>query len=152
MNITLLRAAVVARLSADAALVALLAEDPRGMGDPAIFEGSANDGLPVFPCLTYRLDDNRRDPRFRPSTPGETGRPIVNVTLEIEAWAQQRSSRPIDSIAARLEALLENQAFSIADLGRVFKTEMALASTDHYDPKLKARFGLFRFLLRLESI
>lgn len=146
------RTAVVTALLADATLDALLARDPN---DPlgvraALLWGNANQAPPVYPSLTYRIEAEAPDSRFRPARVGD-GRPtVVDEYFEFEVWTQTPDSGPKDSIADRIEAVMENQALPFADgSGRIYRAEKVTGRPDLWDKDLNCYFGLYRYRLRV---
>jgi hypothetical protein len=144
------RAAVLTLLTSDSELDALLARDPNDAeGDaPALLWDRANADPPVYPCLTYRIDSSVPDRRFRPEV-GGGGAKVEDVYFAFTAWSRDPDSAPLDAIAARLDALLENAALDLSDGARVVRSERVNSSPDHWDEKLNAWFTLSRYRLRV---
>ncbi|MEO7718721.1 MAG: hypothetical protein ABIY70_21190, partial [Capsulimonas sp.] len=70
--------------------------------------------------------------------------------LQIEAWSQKPDSADIEAILARLDALFDGQALTLS-AGRIYQSARIMSSSDNYDDKLNAWFGLCRFRLRISK-
>lgn len=148
-----LRAAVVALLVADSALVSLLANDPNdtteGGGSPAILWAQSSDAPPVFPALTYRIDTDTPDKRFRPTVVGEGPAVVRDSYITFTAWTRQPDSATGDGIGDRLRALLDNVALDLGDgAGRAFRSEEVSSLPDLWDKDLNSYYGIYRFRFR----
>ncbi|MEO7718164.1 MAG: hypothetical protein ABIY70_18330, partial [Capsulimonas sp.] len=62
----LTKRSISAAMAGDAVLVALLAKHPKNAALPAIFNAYKSQAPPVYNCLTYRIESNNPDARFRP--------------------------------------------------------------------------------------
>ena len=168
--ITETRYTLEARLSADAALDALLDRDPNVPQNPrpAILYGHNSAAAPAITCVTFRITTLTPEAKFRPALPATSAyapdgtsppavdatSPITNLRVDLEAWTLKRSAAVGEAIMARLMALLDNQAWPVLDadqnqVGRVFKGSCLTAQLADYDPKLNSQFGLFSFNLRV---
>lgn len=146
------RIAVVAAMSGDADLVALLAKDPADGTSPAIFDGTRNQAPPVYNCITFRVETAAPDNRFRPPPAAGGGASSVeDEYFDIEAWSQKPDSADIEAIAACLDALFDGRSLTLTGGGSVFWSERVLSQPDHYDDQLNAWFGLFRYRLRVRK-
>lgn len=144
------RVAIVSRMEADSALLALLAADPDAPDAPAIFAGSKNQAPPVYDCLTYRLEQATPDKRFRPGLPGPYSEGIEDFYLDCEAWTLTEDSAPLDAIGDRLDSLFHFQAFPTS-AGPVFFCERIMRQSDLYDKTLNCWFSLSRYRLRFQQ-
>jgi hypothetical protein len=141
--------AVVALMMADAPLIALLAKDPNDLTAPAIFNASRNESPPVYPSLTYRVEQAVKDKRFRPAIPGSGGSNVEKIYIDAEAWSQQPDGAQLEAIGERIDALFENTTFATTD-GPIFRSEVLQSRTDLYDNKLNTWFALWRICLYLQ--
>ena len=148
---TATKTAIVAAMEGDAQLVALLARDPDDNTAPAIFNAHFSGITPVYPCITYRIESNNPDARFRP-TPAEGGgqSKIEDEYLQMESWSKSLDSAEIEAIDVRLAAIFDGVAISLS-AGRVYRSARIMSSTDNYDSTLNASFGLARFRLRVSK-
>jgi len=148
-----LRNAIGQRLAGSIALDALVARDPNDPSAGALFASHKNDAPAVYPCVTYRLQTDTPDKRFRSPRPGvDTVRKATDVVVEIEAWAQGASCAPIENIQAQLDALFHDQAFDLpGGAGRVLSSWRTMGQADLYDKKNNTSFGLFLYRLRLSG-
>ena len=145
------RIAIVAAMEADTALVALLGKDPADGTSPAIFNGHKNQAPTVYNCLTYRVQTQAPDRRFRPPINAGGGSSTVqDEYFEMEVWTDKPDSADIEAIAARLSALFDNQTLTTSGGGRIFRSELVSGQPDLYDDKLNAWYGLFLFRLRIQ--
>ncbi|BDI27989.1 hypothetical protein CCAX7_000400 [Capsulimonas corticalis] len=140
---------IVAAMSADAPLVALLAKDPDDSTAPAIFNGHKSQTPPVYNSVTYRIADGAPDRRFRPAiNVGGGPSTVQDEYLEIEAWTQKPDCADLEAIAARLVAIFDGRPLSLTT-GRVFRAECVMTQSDLYDKTLNASFLLARYRLRI---
>jgi hypothetical protein len=144
-----LRTAIVSRIAIDTSLTALLAKDPADGTSPAVFNVNKNQAPPVYPCLTYRIEMANPDKRFRPVPAGSGPSTIEDYYLDFEGWSQADDSADCDTMLARLDALLENATFALADGSNVFRSERISAKPDLYDNKLNAWYLLARYRFRV---
>ena len=148
----LTKQAVVAVLEADSALSGMLAADPNAAGRMALFNARMNDLTPVYDSVTFREARSRPLRGFLAEQAGESANAVVEEMYDFEVWTKRASSAPIDAIRQRLDAALHQQALSLGAAGRVFWGERTMTMPDNWDPKLLARFGLFRYRLLVEYL
>lgn len=138
--------AIMAKLSGDTQLIALLGGDENG--DPAIFNATMNRKQRdlktpasswTLPAITFREADGGADKRFHGVT-------VDSELFDIEVWADTDSALTVTNIAERLDALLHNQLLMLGS-GRNYDCVRVSQNPDLYDDKLNLHFGLYRYRL-----
>jgi hypothetical protein len=124
-----LLAAIHARLSADAALVALIGPD--GVRDRLL-------PRPALPCIVFGEVETRDY-----STASEAGE---EHRLMLEVWSEAEGRRPADEIAGRLRALLHDAPLSLS--GHALVSLSHLRTTSARQAKTK----LFRAELQFRAV
>jgi hypothetical protein len=144
------KAAIVSALEADSVFTSLLASDPNSPGRPALFNASMNELTPVYNSVTFREAGSKPVREFAAPMPGDIQGRVEAEQFDFEVWTKDASVSGIEAIRARLDALLNQQSLSLGTAGRVFWSERTITSADNWDPKLLARYGLFRYRLLVE--
>jgi hypothetical protein len=154
-----LLATVAARLAADGPLDDLLARHPDDASKPAILSLSRREqeSALVFDCLTVRLATDTPDARFGPRPSAPSGDAVGTHEVELLAWTQTPDVLPLESISARLDALLHRQAFSLLTLNddtaplRVFLSERILRLPDNFDVNRQAWYSRARYRFQIQE-
>lgn len=148
MNLSNLRTMIMARLSGDTDLAALLAPDPLDPTCPAVLWGTLNDHAPVYPCLTCRVATHLPDSRFQPTAAEGGGQsPIVDVALEIECWSLDTAVR--DALSSHVCRLFDGKRIAYTG-GAAFGTTLQTALPDlPRDMTTEAYPALLRFRLKI---